>query len=151
MGGCAEPIRREHYNIIMTSKITTRTATDWAEKREKTSQSQALGVLATFILIVVIIFSLPTLVGGAPANTFCSGHGYITAQYSACVCMDSYYGFNCQFRRCPFGSAWISAPTTDNIRSLPQVECSNMGYCDSNLGVCACRSGYEGRACERCK
>jgi hypothetical protein len=29
------------------------------------------------------------------------------------------------------------------------AECSNMGFCERNLGTCNCRSGFEGKACER--
>ena len=32
---------------------------------------------------------------------------------------------------------------------MPLVECSNMGYCDTATGLCTCRSGFEGRGCER--
>ena len=30
-----------------------------------------------------------------------------------------------------------------------QVECSNMGVCDRSTGLCTCREGFEGIACER--
>jgi hypothetical protein len=67
--------------------------------------------------------------------------------------------------------SWLSDPISDGVHNVPLVACSNMvdatnfsvnlphlqhalcfmlqGFCDIMTGQCDCRSGYEGRACER--
>ena len=66
-----------------------------------------------------------------------------------CSCINGYYGSDCQLRYCPFGSSWYSTPVRNHEREMPLIECSNMGYCDTKTGLCVCRTGFEGRACER--
>jgi hypothetical protein len=65
-----------------------------------------------------------------------------------CECHDGFLG-DCQTRSCPVGPAWFQEPIlTDHAHDL-LVECSNMGICDRSTGLCECRSGFEGNACER--
>jgi hypothetical protein len=52
---------------------------------------------------------------------------------------------------CPHGQSWLSKPVENNMRNRNLVPCSNMGRCNEITGLCACRKGYEGRACERSK
>ncbi len=49
---------------------------------------------------------------------------------------------------CPFGNAWTDQAIGIDDAHNP-AECSNMGLCDRVNGVCICREGYEGKACER--
>lgn len=78
----------------------------------------------------------------------CSGNGFINSD-GLCTCLDDFYGYNCQYKPCPFAPAWIAIPKQSHVRNNPLVECSNMGTCDMTEGKCNCRDGYEGRACER--
>eukprot|EP01035_Chromulina_nebulosa_P021371 gene21371-27688_t len=49
---------------------------------------------------------------------------------------------------CPKGIAWVGLSSADDeVHTL--VECSNMGICDYSTGLCQCREGFEGTACER--
>ena len=51
-------------------------------------------------------------------------------------------------RVCPYGQAWADqGSATDVAHGL--AECSNMGTCDRTQGICSCRTGYEGIACDR--
>jgi hypothetical protein len=65
-----------------------------------------------------------------------------------CECQRGYFG-NCQARTCPLGRAWFHEPAVNDVAHDVLLECSNMGVCDRSTGQCACRSGYEGTACER--
>jgi hypothetical protein len=47
------------------------------------------------------------------------------------------------------GKAWFHEPAVDNVAHDEEAECSNMGVCDRGTGVCACRDGFEGAACNR--
>lgn len=71
----------------------------------------------------------------------------------ACICIvlgcnKDHYG-NCIAKSCPKGPAWFNKPSVDNLAHDVEVECSNMGLCDHITGLCKCRDGYEGEACER--
>lgn len=51
-------------------------------------------------------------------------------------------------RTCPKGHAWTDVATgVDKAHGL--VECSAMGNCERTTGMCVCRDGYTGVACER--
>lgn len=63
----------------------------------------------------------------------------------------SHYVLTYVIEYCPHGQSWLSKPVENNKRNRNLVPCSNMGRCDELTGKCACRKGYEGRACERCK
>lgn len=49
---------------------------------------------------------------------------------------------------CPFGDAWADHASGVDV-AHGSKECSNMGLCDRSSGLCACRPGFEGTACER--
>ena len=62
--------------------------------------------------------------------------------------MAGWTGGDCAERTCPHGKAWFDQPSaTDTAHA--RVECSNMGICDRTSGLCVCRPGFEGAACER--
>eukprot|EP00953_Heterococcus_sp_UTEX-ZZ885_P002458 1832-Heterococcus_DN1.PRE.2 len=50
---------------------------------------------------------------------------------------------------CPSGAAWADKATADNIAHAPLTECSSFGYCNRATGVCECKDGYSGEACQR--
>ena len=52
---------------------------------------------------------------------------------------------------CPVGRAWIDYPSAPNTAHADGVECSNMGICNRVSGLCECRSGFVGQACDRCE
>jgi hypothetical protein len=51
-------------------------------------------------------------------------------------------------RRCPFGPSWWAEPQGGGVAHA-EAECSNMGECERNSGICDCRSGFGGEACEK--
>jgi hypothetical protein len=108
-------------------------------------EGELLGFVAAAVIFLIILFSQFRLVESAT----CSGRGFINGTDGICSCMTNYYGTNCQYLRCPFGESWLSPPLESHVRNVPLVECSNMGSCNPNTGVCTCREGYVGKACER--
>lgn len=52
---------------------------------------------------------------------------------------------------CPVGRAWTDFPSAENVAHAAGVECSNMGDCNRITGLCECRTGFAGQACDRCK
>jgi hypothetical protein len=65
------------------------------------------------------------------------------------MCINGFFGFECQNMYCPASVSWNSKPLAAHTRNLERVMCSNAGDCDYSTGKCSCRPGYEGRACER--
>jgi hypothetical protein len=80
----------------------------------------------------------------------CYGNGECISDngQNYCKCHDGYIG-NCESRACPVGKAWWHEPIVDQIAHDVEVECSNMGICDRQWGICQCVAGFEGAACER--
>ena len=50
---------------------------------------------------------------------------------------------------CPSGNAWVDHATANNTAHAALTECSNMGVCDRATGLCDCRAGFTGEACQR--
>ena len=126
-------------------------AQNFAHKK-KTVQSNkdtTLYWIAVIVIVLVILFLQPTLVGGQSTASPCGGKGYMNVSNGQCSCINGFYGSNCQLRYCPFGTSWYSDPKQNHKREMPLVECSNMGVCNTVTGECICRSGFDGRGCER--
>jgi hypothetical protein len=68
-----------------------------------------------------------------------------------CKCGSSFSGADCSRRSCPSGRSWFSLPSRPNVAHDPIVlaTCSDAGICDELSGLCKCRKGFDGRACER--
>ena len=63
------------------------------------------------------------------------------------MCEHTHAGADCSLRNCPNGTAWADFSTAvDTAHAM--AECSNMGTCDRATGVCKCRAGFMGSACE---
>lgn len=103
-------------------------------------------LLYIFLHLTSIIAQQSTILH--PCPNACSGHGRCDSPSRACHCFDGYTGGDCSLRLCPFDTAWVDvAIDTDNAHK--SSECSNMGLCDRATGICQCREGFEGIACER--
>lgn len=82
------------------------------------------------------------------AEPRCHGHGFcFAANDPACTCYDGWYGADCQVAMCPKGQAWFDEAISAN-EAHQLVECSNMGKCNRKNGVCVCKKGYSGNACQ---
>ena len=102
-----------------------------------------------FSLYLVLAFIDCFIISAYDPARLCGGNGYRNVSDGLCVCSYGFHGSSCQYKHCPFGESWLSEPKTDNVREVPLVPCSNMGYCNPLTGTCECRDGYIGRACER--
>lgn len=90
-------------------------------------------------------------------HNYCNGHGTCVTLESTCDCFDGwgspadislYKRPDCGNRVCPSGRAWADvATTTTTAHAL--AECSNKGQCERSSGVCVCKEGFEGDACQR--
>ena len=84
----------------------------------------------------------------------CSGHGHCAEGVApgvdeTCACDGGYGGADCSLRICPAGVAWSDYATANNTAHAAHFECSNMGSCDRESGLCECRAGFAGEACQR--
>mmetsp|Transcript_18301 Transcript_18301/g.65113 ORF Transcript_18301/g.65113 Transcript_18301/m.65113 type:complete len:827 (-) Transcript_18301:915-3395(-) len=78
----------------------------------------------------------------------CSNRGVCDNATFTCQCNEGHYSANCALRKCPTSIAWFSEATgPDEAREVQ--ECSGMGDCEVTEGVCKCRDGFGGSACER--
>ncbi|CAM9471330.1 unnamed protein product, partial [Hapterophycus canaliculatus] len=81
-------------------------------------------------------------------DTFCNGRGMINSNLT-CSCFSGFRGPDCSLKNCPVGRAWADFPSAENIAHADGVECSNMGDCNRVTGLCECRTGFAGQACDR--
>ena len=65
-----------------------------------------------------------------------------------CSCFNNFFGAGCYMRRCPNGSSWVTFPEDTNTHPTALEECSGAGVCDRVTGLCTCREGFGGSACE---
>eukprot|EP00520_Triparma_pacifica_P001928 CAMPEP_0118654646 /NCGR_PEP_ID=MMETSP0785-20121206/12504_1 /TAXON_ID=91992 /ORGANISM="Bolidomonas pacifica, Strain CCMP 1866" /LENGTH=290 /DNA_ID=CAMNT_0006547327 /DNA_START=196 /DNA_END=1065 /DNA_ORIENTATION=- len=98
----------------------------------------------------------------------CNGHGKCKYNYNECECQEGYgspreiamLGFrpsyDCSKKVCQFGYAWGDQPQPNSTASLShtdkaheQKECSDMGICDREEGLCECFVGYRGSSCNK--
>lgn len=87
-------------------------------------------------------------VTSVPCPNSCSAHGRCNSPGRQCSCFEGFTGGDCSQRICPSGLAWADQAVGIDL-AHSSVECSNMGICDRSSGLCMCREGFEGIACER--
>ena len=105
-------------------------------------------------LSITVFFTI-LLTTSAYCPNGCNGQGTCGA-FDKCTCYErqdvqgdpAWQGADCSLRTCPKGNAWVDVATAANSAHA-SVECSNMGLCDRETGVCGCFPGYEGKACDR--
>jgi hypothetical protein len=104
--------------------------------------------LNIYLIKWLFSFGLFHSINSLPCPNMCNGHGRCDEPGQQCLCFDGYQGGDCSELICPFGFAWADqAIGIDDAHNL--AECSNMGNCNREIGVCDCREGFEGKACER--
>ena len=83
-----------------------------------------------------------------PGEPACLGFGTCSGppEYR-CDCQDGRFGPDCALINCPKGKSWFSYPLSNDVAHT-LAECSDMGTCDTNTGVCDCGEGFTGSACE---
>ncbi|GBG28286.1 Multiple epidermal growth factor-like domains protein 10 [Hondaea fermentalgiana] len=84
---------------------------------------------------------------GSGTPTECASQGTCDPSTYRCSCNAGYTGHNCMLLTCPSGPAWFAEPTMSNSVHAT-AECSNMGICDRETGLCSCKSGFTGNACQ---
>jgi hypothetical protein len=83
-----------------------------------------------------------------PGEPACLGKGSCGGPPSyRCECEAGRSGPDCALIDCPVGTSWFSMPSADNTAHA-DAECSDMGKCNRNNGVCECHDGFTGGACE---
>jgi hypothetical protein len=102
-------------------------------------------------ITLLLLFVVPYSTSFCQSN--CYGHG-ICDDIDRCQCYKNrngeplYTGNDCSLLTCPKGVAWLGSVTKANDLH-PVVECSNMGKCNRQTGVCECYYERDGIACER--
>lgn len=106
-------------------------------------------IIMFFFVYILIIFTSFRSTFSQPCSNSCNGHGLCSnPSHQQCDCFDGYIGGDCSEMLCPFGPAWVDLAIGVDHAHNP-AECSNMGICNRQIGECACKIGFEGKACER--
>jgi hypothetical protein len=110
------------------------------------------------LLACLLVLPQPTP-GQGGCHLQCNQRGMCISNNSAhelCVCdhfggnrnAEQYQFADCSKYSCPKGKAWFDFATADNTAHA-DAECSNMGTCNEATGICLCRDGYTGAACDK--
>lgn len=93
-------------------------------------------------------FVVSGVVSTCPGQIQCSGHGLCNTANYRCSCLDGWEGGDCSERTCPRGLSWFEYPSADNRAHFKYSTCSDMGTCDTSVGMCTCRENFYGQACD---
>lgn len=77
----------------------------------------------------------------------CNGHGKCSHLTDKCECFEGWFGLTCEITSCPQGPALFDEPWSQS-KAHQLAECSNNGICNRLSGLCQCRDGFIGQACE---
>eukprot|EP00501_MAST-03F_sp_TOSAG23-6_P001988 GSMAST32.ASY1.ANO1.2073.1 assembled CDS len=99
--------------------------------------------IVTFIFWA--LYRSEIVLAACPNN--CSNHGLCSS--SKCTCFHGFTGSDCSRRHCNVGRAWFDVASATDVAHQDNIECSGMGFCDQMTGICRCRPGFSGWACER--
>jgi len=100
------------------------------------------------------------IVQSCPGDLQCSGHGNCNKNLQTgngepdyyaplrCSCYTGWTSPDCSQRTCPQAKAWFDYPIVGNYAHQTTVECAGMGECDISTGMCSCRKGFTGEACQ---
>ena len=80
--------------------------------------------------------------------SFCNNRGVYDSQNRRCNCIPNWTGKKCDKKECPRGYDWFAPPHEAHEAHKGNVQCSGAGDCDEVTGVCSCKTGYIGSACE---
>lgn len=83
-----------------------------------------------------------------PLTMHCNYRGSMNSTTQRCTCLSGYTGPDCSQRLCQVGYAWADIATATDTAHARWTECSAMGYCNRDTGVCTCRKGFEGAGCQ---
>jgi hypothetical protein len=99
---------------------------------------------------------------GCRALNYCNGNGHCNHRTSTCTCFEGYGATfdrvqavsddflpDCSARTCPTGPAFGALAKDLSTGLHREIECSNVGSCDRELGICKCPQGFEGANCGR--
>jgi hypothetical protein len=101
-----------------------------------------------FFILLKVFFWLIVYVNAEPCPNACSAPGRFMSPGMQCECFEGFTGADCSLKVCAFGKAWSDIATGVDI-AHNEAECSNMGLCNRETGLCLCREGFDGNACER--
>ena len=97
--------------------------------------------------------SVSSSVSNCPSS--CNDHGSCDESTYTCQCQSGFHGPDCSLRECPKALSWFTDPSLAYLSPLSNFfydmfynECSDMGVCNRYTGVCECRLGFGGAACE---
>lgn len=83
-----------------------------------------------------------------PGDPICHGHGTCSGSPAyRCECDNEHTGPDCSLMTCSTGKSWFNFPSASNeAHSITQ--CSDMGICNGDSGLCECADGFAGAACQ---
>ena len=100
--------------------------------------------------LTALVLLLAAVLVDACCPNGCSERGECEMPFCTCKCANGFTLADCSGRTCPMHEAW-----TDKARAVDRAhemaECSNMGLCQRDEGICSCVLGFSGLACQRSK
>ena len=108
-----------------------------------------------FLLLTIITYA-----NKCPGRPTCNGHGKCSRD--TCYCdnrtethddtiteVPAWTGGDCSLRTCPQARRWVAGKENPNNVWKYFTECSGVGNCNRETGLCECFNGFTGKACIR--